>query len=185
MINLDSINTLCILGNRDEGKTNLAFYYMNEYKGERKKYLYGYPKKIEGYNIISTFNDLLKINNAVIFIDEISIHFKFYDKNTSQRFLDFLVLMSHKNNTLIFTAQLTQMITRPIESLIDCWAFKRLNIDTLKWGSMPKRIINNLAYSKKNSWVLDLSKNEYFEYSEKGENGIFTFPFMNILKDWA
>lgn len=184
-MDLDKINTLCILGNRNEGKTNLAFNYMNEYKGTKKKYLYGYPKKIEGFEQIQTFTDLLKITNAIIFIDEISIHFKFYDKNTSQRFLDFLVLMAHKNNTLIFTAQLTQMITKPIEALIDCWAFKRIDITSLKWGSLPRRIINDLAYSRKNSWVLDLEKNEYFEFSERSqENGIKTFEFQNVLKDW-
>ena len=182
---LDKINTLCILGNRDEGKTNLAFYYLNKYKGNKQKVLYGYPKKIEGFKVVSTFDDLLKVNNSVIFIDEISIYFKFYDKHTSQRFLDFLVLMAHKKNTLIFTAQLTQMITKPIEALIDAWSFKRIDLTTLKYGSKPKRIIQSLADYKKNEWVLDLEKNEYFEYSERNEeNGIKTFNFQNVGKDW-
>lgn len=185
-INLDKVNVIAILGNIDEGKSNLSFWYMNSYKGKRQKCLYGYPKKIKGYKNIDTFPDLMKIENSIVFIDEFSKYFQIYDKNTNQQLIDFLVLMAHKNNTLILTTQLSQMLTRQVEAFIDCWAFKRLDLNSLKWGSKAKRVINSLAYWKKNAWVLDLKKDEYFQYSERdSNNGIKRFPFQNIGKDWA
>jgi hypothetical protein len=185
-IDLDKVNVIAILGNIDEGKSNLSFWYMNSYKGKRQKCLYGYPQKIQGYKSIYTFQDLMKVNNSVIFIDEFSKYFRLYDKNTSQQLIDFLVLMAHKKNTLILTTQLSQMLTRQVESFIDCWAFKRIDLNSLKWGSKARRIIHSLAYWKKNDWVLDLEKNEYFEYSDRvNDNGIKKFPFQNVSKVWA
>jgi hypothetical protein len=187
-LDLDKVRIICILGNINEGKTNLAFYYMNEYKGHRKKYLCGYPIEKDGYYTISNMMDLLKVKNGIIFMDEISRYFKVYNKDTNQKLLDFISMMGHKNNTFIFTAQVTQMITRIIESFIDCWAFKRIDITSLKWGSKPKKIINELFYSRKNDWVLDLEKSEYLQYWEGNmnvsENRIRNFPFQNITKDW-
>ena len=101
--------------------------------------------------------------------------------------MELISLFAHKNNTLIFTTQLSQFITRGIEAFIDCWAIKRIDLECLKNGSKPKRLIQRLSYPKKNDWVLDLEVNEFYEYSEKnelGQNRIKTFAFQKIGKDW-
>lgn len=187
MVELDKIKTLAILGNIDSGKTNLAFYYMNSYKGSKKKVLYGYPIKKDGFLSLSSWEDLLRVKDSIIFIDEIQKYIKFSETHSNQRFLEFISLLSHKNNTLIFTTQISQFITKGVEAFIDCWSFKRILIDGLKNGSRPKRILQRLASPRKNEWVLDLEQNEYYEFCEKneiGENGIKTFTNQNILKDW-
>ena len=187
MVNLDKIKTLAILGNIDSGKTNLAFYYMNSYKGDKNKVLYGYPIKKEGFISVSCLSDLLNIKDSIIFIDEIKKHIRFIETHANHRFMEFISLLSHKNNVLIFTTQISQFITKGVEAFIDAWAFKRIDLETLKNGSRPKRIIQRLASTRKNEWVLDLEQNEYFEYSDKneiGENAIKTFENQNILKDW-
>lgn len=186
-IDLDKVNVVCILANIHQGKTNLGFWLMNSYKGKRTKYLLGYPKKIKGYKILSDKKDLSKLKDSIVFIDEIAKFFKFYDKSTQREFLELLSTIAHKNNTFIFTTQLTQMITRPIEAFIDCWCIKRIDLKSLKWGSKPKRIIEDMAYWKTNSYELNLDINEYYEYTEGngvGQNSIKTFPFQNIGKDW-
>jgi hypothetical protein len=72
-----------------------------------------------------------------------------------------------------------------MEAFIDCWAMKRIDLTSLKYGSKAKRICLSLAYPKKNDWVLDLDKDEYFEYSERSnDNRIKKFPFQNVSKDW-
>ena len=187
MIDLDKIRSLAIIGNLDQGKTNLMFYYANTYKGTRKKYLFGYPKEMAGYISLYSWEDLLKIRDSIILIDEINTFIKIYDKKKNYQLMELISLFAHKNNTLIFTTQLSQFISRGMEAFIDCWAIKRLDLETLKNGSKPKRIIQRLNYSKKNEWVLDLEQNEFYEFSEKneiGENRVKTFPFQEVGKDW-
>lgn len=187
MVNLDKIRSLAIIGNINTGKTNLMFSYSNTYKGKRKKYLFGYPKKIKGYMALSNWEDLLKVRNGIILIDEISHFIKVYERKSNYKLMELISLFAHKNNTLIFTTQLSQFITRGIEAFIDCWAIKRIDLELLKNGSKPKRIIQRLSYNKKNDWVLDLEVNEFYEYSETnnlGENTIKTFSFQEIGKDW-
>ena len=187
MVNLDKIKTLAILGNIDSGKTNLAFYYMNSYKGTKQKVLYGYPITKECFISVSCWNDLLKVKDSIIFIDEIQKYIRFSETHSNNRFLEFISLLSHKNNILIFTTQLTQFITKGVEAFIDCWAIKRIDLETLKNGSRPQRIIQRLATPRKNDWVLDLEPNEFYEYSDRnpiGENSIKTFENQGILKDW-
>lgn len=187
MVNLDKVKTIAILGDIDSGKTNLAFSFMNGYKGERQKILYGYPKEMEGYKSLCCWTDLLKVKDSIIFIDEIQRYIKSYDTHSNYKLMEFISLLSHKNNTLIFTTQVSQFITRGVESFIECWAIKRISLDSLKNGSKPKRVIQRLDIPRKNKWVLDLEPNEYFEFSEIneiGENGIKVFEFQNIGKDW-
>lgn len=187
MIDLDKIRSLAIIGNLDQGKTNLLFYYGNSYKGARKKYLFGYPKEKEGYISLYSWEDLLKIRDGIILIDEINTFIKIYDKKKNYQLMELISLFAHKNNTLIFTTQLSQFISRGIEAFIDCWAIKRLDLETLKNGSKPKRIIQRLNYPKKNEWVLDLEQNEFYEFSDKnviGENRVKTFPFQEVGKDY-
>jgi len=186
-ISLDKVRSLAIIGEINSGKTNLAFYYMNTYEGTRKKYLYGYPKEIKGYKNISTWGDLLKIKDGIIFMDEIQRFIKFYDTKSNTQLMELISLFAHKNNTLIFTTQLSQFITRGVEAFVDCWGIKRIDLETLKNGSKPKRIIQRLCCERKNDWVLDLEPDEFFEYSEKneiGENRIKKFTFQNIGKDF-
>lgn len=188
MVNLDKVRSIAIIGNIDTGKTNLMFSYANNYKGKRKKYLFGYPKEIKGYKSLSNWEDLLKIRNGIILIDEISHFIKVYDRRQNYKLMELISLFSHKNNTLIFSTQLSQFITRGVEAFIDCWGIKRIDLELLKNGSKPKRLIQRLSYAKKNDWVLDLENNEFYEYSEKnniGENRIKTFSFQNVGKDWV
>jgi len=187
MVKLDNIRSLAIIGNIHTGKTNAMFYYGNSYKGSRKKYLFGYPKEIEGYKLLYSWEDLLKIRDGIIFIDEISSFIKVYDRKQNYKLMELISLFAHKNNTLIFTTQLTQFINRGMEAFIDCWCIKRIDLELLKNGCKAKKIIQRFNYPKKNDWVLDLEPNEFYEYSEKndfGENKIIKFPFQNIGKDW-
>lgn len=186
-INLDEVRSVAIIGDINSGKTNLGFYYMNKYKGKRKRYLFGYPKRMPKYTSISNWEDLLKIKDGVIFMDEIQRFIKVYDRKANEKLMELISLFAHKNNTLIFTTPLSQFITRGVEAFIDCWAIKRIDLETLKNGSKPKRIIQRLNYERKNDWVLDLETNEFYEYSEKnvlGESRIKKFSFQNIKKDW-
>ena len=101
--------------------------------------------------------------------------------------MELISLFAHKNNTLIFTTQATQFVTRGVEHFIDVWVIKNMDLESLKNGSKAKRVIQRLSDPRKTEWYLSLEKNEYYEYSEKneiGQNKVKTFPDMGINKDW-
>ena len=187
-INLDKIKSLAILGDINTGKTNLAFFHLNNYKGKRSIYLLGYPKEIKGFKGLSCFSDIFKVTDSIIFIDELSRYIKVYDREANYELMELISLFAHQGNTLIFTTQLSQFITRGVEAFIDAWNLTRLNdLATLKNGSKPKRIIQNTIHPKCNKWSLSLEKGEYLEFSEMnelGSNGVKEFPNQNIGKDW-
>lgn len=186
-IDLDKVKSVCILGETDSGKTNLGFWYLKNYKGKRKIYLLGYPKQVEGYQNLSSFNDIFSLKDSIIYADEIQKFIKVYDRKANYQLMELISLFAHKNNTIIFSTQLTQFVTRGVEAFIDVWCLKKTDLDTLKNGCKAKRIIERLSDPRKSDWYLALDKNEYYEYSDKnelGENRIKKFPNQNIGKDW-
>jgi hypothetical protein len=187
-MDLDKTTCLAIIGDIDTGKTNLAFHHMNKYKGKRKKYLLGYPKSKVGYGRISNFQDIFSLKDSIIFADELHKYVKVYDRKANVQLMELISLFKHKRNTLIFSTQLSQFITRGVEAFIDAWNLTAIrDLNSLKNGSKPKRIIQNMSVPQCTQFSLSLEVGEYLEFSEKNsieQNGIHKFEFQNIKKDW-
>lgn len=186
-IDLDNTDSVAVVGDRNSGKTNLAFYLMNTYKGKRNKYLYGYPIRIEGYKSIATWGDLLKVTNSIIFIDEIQRYIRIYDKRANNELMGLLSFLAHQNNTIIFTTQLSQFITKGVEASIQTWLIKQLDLLSLKNGCKIKRILREIANPKITDKGISLYVNEFIAYDSTmpiGFNGLKTFTDQHIKKDW-
>jgi len=190
-LNLDKIRVIAIIGDPNSGKTNLAINFLREYvksEGKREVFLYGYPKPIDGFKQIQTKDDLMRLKNSVVFMDELSRVIKTYDKRANTDLMEWLSFNGHKNNTLVFTTQLSQFITRGVEALIDCWAIKQIDVDMLKNGSKPKKILQKVADHRLTSLGLCLEKNEYVLFVSGGElglNGVRSFKDQGVGKDWG
>jgi hypothetical protein len=186
-INLDLTDSVAIVGDRNSGKTNLAFGLLNNYSGTKAKYLYGYPKEIPGFKLISTWSDLLKLTDSVIFIDEIQKYIKLYDRRANAELMELLSFLAQQNNTLIFTTQLSQFITKGVEASIQTWLIKQLDIRGLKNGCKIKRILQETANPRITEKGMAIYLNEYIAYDSTmpiGFNGIHTFGDQGIGKDW-
>lgn len=187
-MNLDQIKSVCIIGDINSCKTNLAFHLLREYKGKRQIYLIGYPKQVDNFKTISFFKDLVNLTDSILFIDEIQKYINICDRRKIQDLIELISFFAHNNNTLIFTTCLSQFITKSIESYIDCWGITRImDLNGLKNGGKPKRILHDLTNYKCLSNSLVLSKGEYIEYSElnnSDENGLKIFKDQGIGKDW-
>lgn len=191
MVCLDEVKSVAILGDVHTCKTNLAVYFLRKYKkegGKRQIYLVGYPKQIDDFKTISFFNDLFKLTDSIIFIDEIQKYLNIYDRRRVQDFIELISFFAHNNNTLIFTTCLSHFIPKRLEPYLDCLVLTRImDVKGLKNGGKPKRIIENITSSKSTKWSLALLKGEYIEHSElnsSDENGIKTFNDQRIGKDW-
>jgi len=187
-MDLDRCRVIAVLGDIDTCKTNLAIYLLRQYRGDRQIYLLGYPKQIDNFKTLTNFNDLFKISDGIVFIDEIQRFIKSYEHHKNTALQELMSFFAHNNLTLIMTTQLSQFITKGTEAFVDTWCFTRISdIQSLKNGSKPKRIIQSTVHPRCTSWALALPLGEYLEHNDNnllGDNGVKSFPNQGIQKDW-
>lgn len=189
---LDNVRTIGILGDRNFCKTNYMFYLADRYKGDRDIVFYGYPnKKLMkelGYKVIHTLNELELLTNAIIFMDELQKHIKFYQKRTSDEFLELLSVIAHNNNTLVFSTPMSQFISKGLDVFIDGFCYVRISdMATLKNASKAKRYLQDFSSERISKRTVRLEKGELLQIVDGQEdtNGLIKFPNMNIQKDWS
>lgn len=189
---LDEVRTVGILGDRNQGKTNYMFWLADKYKGERQIVFYAYPNKQLlkhlGYKWIHTLNELELLTNSIIFMDELQKHIKFYQKRTSDDFLELLSVIAHNNNTLVFSTPMSQFITKALDVFIDGFAYVKISdMATLKNGSKSKRLLQEFSCERISKRTLRLKIGEMLQIVDGQEdtNGLIKFPNMAIGKDWS
>jgi hypothetical protein len=188
---LNDNKPLIILGDTNQGKTNLLFYLAREATRDnnKKKYILGYPKVYNGFLPINNLEDLSNINDCIVCIDELSRYFPPWDKKTNQKLMETLQFAEHNNIKIIASTQISQMVTRQLEAFIGQWAIKKIRMHTLKNGSTPKNILKHLIkHPNITSDYVKLRVNEFVWYNETGvvgENGVKNFPYQQVGKDWV
>jgi hypothetical protein len=191
-MNLDQTRTIGLLGDRNQGKTNYMFYLADSYKGDRQIVFYAYPNKQllkhKKYKSIHTLNELELLTNSIVFMDELQKHIKFYQKRTSDDFLELLSVIAHNNNTLVFSTPMSQFITKALDVFIDGFIYFRISdMATLKNGSKGKRLLQEFSCDRISKRTLRLSIGEVLQIVDGQEetNGLQAFPDMSIQKDWS
>ena len=183
---IDNNSPVAIIGASDSGKTNLAFYFAVRCT-HKMKYTLGYPADIKGFRKLSDKDELFKLRDCVVIIDEFSRYFERYGRHHNDALDEAIDFANHRRIKLILTAQNNQAIDRNLESRIKCWAMKKINTHTLKQGGMCKVAMDTIKDPRITSSFLALENNEFLWWnidSEVGENGIWDFPNMGIRKDW-
>jgi hypothetical protein len=189
LMNINDNQPIAIVGGTNTAKTNLMVYLARQVPQTRTRYILGYPRDIKGFVALNSIEDLAKISNCVLCIDELSRYFPPWEKKTNESLMRMLQFAQHNKIKVIMNTQLTQTITKQLEAFITQWAIKQIRMTTLKNGSTPKNI---LKYSIKHPNItpdlVRLALNEYVWYNENGvagENGVKTFPDQHIGKDWS
>jgi hypothetical protein len=189
-MNLDEVSTIAILGDRHTAKTNLAVKLIRDYVkngGQRKVYTYAYPKDL-GYEQIYTIGQLEMLQDAIVFMDELQKHIKFYQKRTSDSFLELLSILAHNRITLIFTTPMSQFITKSLDCFITGFIYTRIaDLDQLKNGSKAKRMLREFSTNRLGTRTLRLQNGEYLQIVDGQErtNGVKAFENQNVGKDWG
>jgi hypothetical protein len=181
---------IAIIGNPDTGKTTLMLHLMNE-SGFDKKYILGYPEKIDGFGKLSDLRDLSRVSDCVVGIDEIDEIIPMYEKRANDALKRVLKFAYHNRIKLIINTQLSQFVSKMMAALIPQWAITEIDIFELKNGSKPKRIL--IDYLKIPEVVskevgMKLKRGCYVWYNDQaipGENGVYSFPDMHIKKAWG
>lgn len=189
-MNLNNNKPTAVLGLCNTGKTNLCVHLAKK-SGFEKKYVLGYPGKIEGFVNLHDQRDLCRINDCVLLIDEIDEIIPIYDKKSNESLKRLLKFAAHNNIKLVFNTQLSQFVSKMMSALVPQWAMTELDIFELKNGSKPKRIL--LDYLKLPGYInkevgmrLPLGKFVWYnDYGIAGENGVYSFKDQGVGKDWG
>lgn len=181
---------IAILGNPHTGKTTLMIHLANT-SGFEKRYLLGYPDKIEGFVNLNDMRDMARISDCVLCVDEMDELIPMYDKRANDSLKRLLKFAFHNRIKLIFNTQLSQFVSKMMAALVPQWAITELDIFELKNGSKPKRILLDYikmpdVVNKEIGMKLEVGKYIWYnDYGTPGENGIREFPDMKITKAWG
>ena len=168
---INNNRAIAIIGVADSGKTNLAFYFAKMNKQE-KKYLLGYPKKMDGFISLNSTEDLSKITEGLLIIDEFSRYFPVWERKSNASLLNLLRFAEHNQIKLILTTTLSQFITKQCEALIPCWAIKQINIRRLKNGSTPSYVLKYaIKHPNISTDFMKVAVNEFVWFNENGKQG--------------
>jgi len=151
---------ISIIGDVNEAKSNLVYYLINELKKEFDFNLstYGLKANIES-NKFYTIEELEKIKESIIFIDEFQSLFDLDDRKRKKQIENTLRLINHNNNVLVLVGT-PDNFKKFISSKITVIFYKRVTFDSFINGSTVKKNVLNYCGDESGSSVLNLEKNE-------------------------
>lgn len=185
----DQITFGIIVGDKGSGKTAYVFYILEMYEGPRKKDIYIYkppnPEVIHFINekfktnlkILANIQDLLRISNAIVYIDEPQLTVAGGDIKT---FINLVTISRHRDITIWASSVNTRYFTLELEALADCFIIRDCDPRLIKRGSLAQSVIKeHFAVDWK---AFRLPKDEYLFYSRRFDtyNGKWRNPLPRI-----
>jgi hypothetical protein len=162
---INDVTSIAIIGRRGSGKTALSYLCLSY--ANKPVFVYRHPKpklvKALGYNILYSPDQLHRMHDCIVWIDEPQHFIKTYDKKANDNLLELLSIARQNDLTLILSTSDTRFITRGIESYIDVWMIKDIETDLIKQGSLAKKIIQRNTFGDANGFHKE--PNEFLFYS--------------------
>lgn len=164
-------SVICVYGDKGSGKTALSFSILNKVFVNTKKkiFVYKYPKpkliKKLGYNVMRSIEDLMRMENCCVYIDEPQLYFPFYEKRTNEAFARLMSLARQRDNMIVISTSVSHYINKMLECGIDVWVIKDTDYDRLKNGSRIKKVIQDNALVDPKEYMLN--QDEYLFYSRR------------------
>lgn len=144
---IDNITSLAVVGRRNSGKTALAYHVLGHAK--KPVYFFRHPKphivRALGYHILHNFEQITKLSDCVVYIDEPQLFIKKYDKKANDGLLELLSIARQRNVCIVLSSSDTRFITKGLEAYIDVWLVKDIETELVKRGSLVSKIIRKNA----------------------------------------
>ncbi len=154
-----------LVGNSNEGKTNLIFYILSELS---KKYnfslsTYGLRIKYPNTKIIHSIEELEQIKNNIIILDEIFSLFDLDNRKIKNQIENTIRLIFHNNNILLLCG-VGENFKKFLAAKLHAVIFKKITFRDLINGSAVKYIAMDYKGMEAGSKVLNLEINEALIY---------------------
>ena len=151
----------CIVGDINEAKSNTIYYILEELKkvGTFNLFVYGLKSEISGSTKIYSVDELERIKNSVIILDEVLSLWDLDNRMAKRQIEQTLRLIHHNNNILIISA-VPENIKKFISNKINLIIYKKVTFGDFINGSSIKRNVLNYKGIERGSNLLDLNKDE-------------------------
>lgn len=175
----DKPNIVGIIGNQNEGKSNLLYYLIDELRKEHtfKLYIYGMRAEIEDTTKIYSVGELEQIKNSVIIIDELFSLFDLDNRKIKGQIESTIRLLFHNNNIIILSG-LGENYKKFISAKLTAVIYKKVTISDLINGSSVKTILLDYRGIERGSAVLNMDIDEALLWDGKHYEKI-SVPYLN------
>src|SRR5688572_2689753 len=141
-----SIRAIGIIADPNTGKSNTIYHCIKalQSKYEAKMFAYGLRVIFQGVQAINSVEELEKIGNAVVFIDEFPTMFRLSNRRQVENFEESMRKIYHSNNIVVICG-LPHNFNKFLSGLLNAVIFKQCTLVDFIQRSPAERIIN--AYS--------------------------------------
>lgn len=170
-----------VIGDAHTGKSNLLYHiiYKLSKTHDFKLYTYGLKYDLNGANKIYSLDELEKIRDSVIFLDEFYDLFDLEDRHNKIIAERTLRLLFHNNNIIILCG-LPENYKKFISAKIKVIFYKQCTFEDFINGSSVKKNVLKYHGSNRGSSLLHLGKNECLIYN--GEHYYnYKIPYLRAM----
>lgn len=194
-----SIRMIGVIGDPNTGKSQVIYRCIKtlQEKYITKMYSYGLKVKLDGVQDIHMIEELEKIHDSVIFIDEFPSLFRLSNRRAKEDFEESMRKIYHSNNIVIICG-LPHNFDKFLSGLLNAIVFKQSTIVDFIQRSPVERIIKSYSGGyqvQKGNRVLTMSNDialiydgEHFvevdvKYVEEGDSKRFNMPILTPKKN--
>lgn len=191
-----SIRAIGIIADPNSGKSNTIYHCIKALQANytAKMYAYGLRVMFEGVQRINSIEELEKITNSVIFLDEFPSLFSLSNRRQTEKFEESMRKIYHSNNIVVICG-LPHNFNKFLSSLLNAIIFKQCTLVDFIQRSPAERIIASFSpatgsHIQKGSRMLTMPKDtaliydgdHYWDvdvpYVEEGDAKRFNVPIL-------
>lgn len=157
-----------IIGDAHTGKSNLGYHLIEQLQKNYKfnLFVYGFKYDFQGATRINSIDELEKIKDSVIILDEFADLFDLRDRNKKVQIERTLRLLFHRNNIIILMG-LPENFKKFIAAKVNKFFYQQVTFDDFINGSKAKKTILKYSGEERGSSILNLGKNECIVFDGK------------------
>src|SRR3990167_595580 len=154
-----------IISDADEGKSNLAYYLIQELRKDREfdLFTYGLRKDVQGAIKINSIPELEQIRGSVVILDEYPNLIDLQNRKMAYEMEKTIRMIYHNNNILVLIG-VGNNFKKFVSGCIDVMMFKKTTIADLINGSRVKNAVLNYQGNERGSAVLNIAKDDVLVY---------------------
>lgn len=157
---------IAVVGDVNEAKSNLLYHMIEELKKEGKFQLYAYGLRAEIAGAVEIFsvNELERVRDSIIIIDEMETLWDLDNRKNKKQVERTLRMINHNNNIVILCA-LPENLKKFVCGKVNEWFFKKCTLADFINGSMAKRVCESYRGVELGWSVLGVEKGEALHFN--------------------
>lgn len=173
----DSGRIVGVVGDANTCKSNLLYFLISKIKDfDVDLYQYGLRIEVDGVLRINSIDELERIKDSIIVIDEFSGLFDLEDRKKRKQIETTLRLIYHNNNYILLSG-LPENFKKFISGRINAVIFTSVTIADLINGSSIKKRLTNYQGEEKGSSYLALNKGDILVFNGQRYDR-YSIPYM-------